>query len=111
MASLDVGGFCSGIKKSNYLPKDFSHSHNDYHATYANTKKPQNSLRFLLLHSKAILLQVVIVFHNNAKKPWFKEWRIAFGRKRIFNTLARQLIKKGINCFTYQGKKEPSKTS
>ena len=26
MASLDVGGFCSGIKKSNYLPKDFSHT-------------------------------------------------------------------------------------
>ena len=26
MASLDVGGFCFGIKKSNYLPKDFSHT-------------------------------------------------------------------------------------
>lgn len=70
-----------------------------------------SSLRLPLLHSKAILLQVVIVFHNNAKKPWFKEWRIAFGRRRIFNTLTRQLIKKGIKCFKYQGGKEPSKTS
>ena len=27
MASLDaVGGFCSGIKKSNYLPEDFSNT-------------------------------------------------------------------------------------
>ena len=48
--------------------------------------KYQKNPKFSLispLHSKAILLQVVIFFHNNAKKPWFKEWRIAFRRKRI----------------------------
>ena len=46
-------------------------------------KKPKILFDFPVLHSKAILLQVVIFFRNNAKKPWFKEWRIAFRRKRI----------------------------
>ena len=66
MASLDVGGFCFGIKKSNYLPKDFSHTTTITQRMQIPKKNP-NSLRFPLLHSKAILLQVVIVFHKNAK--------------------------------------------
>ena len=110
MASLDVGGFCSGIEKSNYLPKDVSHT-TTITQRMQIPKKTQILFDFPVLHSKVILLQVVIFFHNNAKKPWFKEWRIAFGRRRIFNTLTRQLIKKGIKCFKYQGEKEPSKTS
>ena len=121
MASLDaVGGFCSGIKKSNYLPEDFSNT-TTITQRIQIPKNPKflfdlpyytvNSRLLRRLHSKAILLQVVIVFHNNAKKPWFKEWRIAFGRRRIFNTLTRQLIKKSIKCFKYQEEKEPSKTS
>ena len=82
MASLDVGGFCSWIKKSNYLPRDFSHTTTIRHRMQI-PKKPKILFVFPVLHSKAILLQVVIFFHNNAKKPWFKEWRIAFRRKRI----------------------------
>ena len=67
MASLDVGGFCFGIKKSNYLPKDFSHT-TTITQRMQIPKKTQILFDFPVLHSKAILLQVVIFFHNNAKK-------------------------------------------
>ena len=100
MASLDVGGFCSGIKKSNYLPRDFSHTTTIRHRMQI-PKKPKILFDFPVLHSKAILLQVVIFFRNNAKKPWFKEW--GYGGSR---SGGRELIKKGIKCFTYQRKKE-----
>lgn len=109
MVSLDVGGFCFGIKKSNYLAIVFSHTTTI--TQRMQIPKPQNSLRFPLVHSKAIYYKLSLFYTTMLKKPWIKEWSIAFGRKRIFNTLNRQLIKKGIKCFKYQGKKEPSKTS
>ena len=62
-------------------------------------KKPQILFDFPVLHSKAIVLQVVIFFHNNAKKnPGSRNGGSRSG--------GRELIKKGIKCFTYQRKKE-----
>ena len=98
MASLDVGGFCSGFKKSNYLPKDVSHT-TTITQRMQIPKKTQILFDFPVLHSKAILLQVVIFFHNNAKKnPGSRNGGSRSG--------GRELIKKGIKCFTYQRKKE-----
>ena len=67
MASLDVGDFCSGIKKSNYLPKDVSHT-TTITQRMQIPKKTQILFDFPVLHSNAISLQGVIFFHNNAKK-------------------------------------------
>lgn len=98
MASLDVGGFCSGIKKSNYLPKDVSHT-TTITQRMQIPKKTQILFDFPVLHSKAFLLQVVIFSHNNAKKnPGSRNGGSRSG--------GRELIKKGIKCFTYQRKKE-----
>ena len=82
MASLDVGGFCSGIKKSNYLPKDVSHT-TTITQRMQIPKKPKLSSISPYYTVKQFYYKLSFFSTTMLKKPWFKEWRIAFRRKRI----------------------------
>lgn len=66
MVSLDVGGFCFGIKKSNYLAIVFSHTTTI--TQRMQIPKPQNSLRFPLVHSKAIYYKLSLFYTTMLKK-------------------------------------------
>ena len=46
-------------------------------------KNPKFSLISPYYTVKQFYYKLSFFFRNNAKKPWFKEWRIAFRRKRI----------------------------